>query len=219
MESAGGDFPGTTLNTGYFRIRELHSGAVISSVSSSINHSFFSAAVDYSRDVVWVFGSAHNRVTRDAPCDTHEGCYMGIWHSSDLLAWTKGPALMRGSFDEFVPLNVDVDFVVVKRQQGEGEFPPSLLPAHQAVMMIEASPPYTPKSGHSQSRTFAINTGTDGDLSRDSDWVLLSANHSVESLAKTASSEVGACPSIRFDNETGYCASVDADQPASRAHR
>lgn len=195
MESAGGDFPGLHLNTGYFRIRDLGSGEVISSVGSSVNHSFFSAAVDYARDKVWVFGSAHDRVTRDAPCDmkpNHHDCYIGVWSSSDLLKWRRGPPLFQGSFITYDPLNVDVDFVQLSDSSSPGP-----LPTHQAVMMIEST-------GHNASQ-FAINTGTDGDLTKN--WELLSSEHSTSALLNTSAraSEVENCPSIRYDKVTGYC--------------
>ena len=196
MESAGGDFPGLHFNTGYFRIRDLGSGVVVSSIGSSVNHSFFSAAVDYSRDRVWVFGSAHDRVTRDALCDmkpNHSGCYIGVWSSSDLRQWHRGPPLFQGSFITYDPLNVDVDFV----QSASGSSPPGPLPTHQAVMMIESV-------GHNASQ-FAINTGTDGDLTKN--WELLSSEHSTSALLNTNArgSEVENCPTIRYDKDTGYC--------------
>ena len=85
---------------GYFHIKLLDTGDIISVVESSTNHSFFSAAIDYVKEVAWVFGSAHNRETRDAPCDvgSRVNCSLGVWWSTDLVNWNKGPPLFFGQF-------------------------------------------------------------------------------------------------------------------------
>lgn len=50
--------PFAVSNGSYFRIRELSSGRIISNVSESVGHAFFSAEVDYKRGQLWVWGVA-----------------------------------------------------------------------------------------------------------------------------------------------------------------
>eukprot|EP00729_Bicosta_minor_P017154 gene17154-8998_t len=80
---------------GYFRIRELSTGKVVSNVSQSIGHNFCSALADHKRDTLWVFCSAFARRNKlnPGPCaHGYNGCYVGGWKtklSGDLNTWSR----------------------------------------------------------------------------------------------------------------------------------
>ena len=193
MESIGATIDGH--GTSCFQIRELSSGMVITVVNQSAHHAFFSTTVDYEKEVVWVFGSAHDRSSRQGACDVDRTkCYIGVWSSRDLLNWTTGPPLLLGSFGSWFPINVDVDFV-------RSQHTDSGLPKHQAIMYMETGPAYNPPRT-TFPHTFAINTGSDGDLSCN--WVLLDVNYSVAQIYGPTHGFIAECPSIRYDDEQGY---------------
>jgi hypothetical protein len=194
MESVegGGGFFTKEQGGSYFRITDMASGVVLRNVSESIGHAFFSAVVDDLRGVVWVFGAAHHRGwDNKGPCDDNsksggsaaQGCYVGAWSSTDLLNWSntsKTVTFPDGNYTQ----NNDVTWVRPEYTDWEVRHG-TALPRHQAAMALEA------EGGHF---SVAINTGTDGDLSRTSDWQLLLGSHTPEH----------ACPAFRHDAAHGY---------------
>ena len=196
----------------YFRIRNASSGMVIANVSQSLRHSFFAAVADHKRRQLWVFGSAHARSNKVKPnaCDVKptKGCYVGVVNASfdDLTKWSE----MRPSLvlpDGHALFNNDVALVY-------GPNAPAAvpgLPKMQAVMIIEQRTDDPHKYPFISS--FAVNTGTDGDYSRN--WQTLDAKDADGSwrfdlhYPKGAAGEgTGDAPTLRFDAEEGYFYSI-----------
>ena len=197
MESAG-----TTLSNGTgvncFQIKKFDTGELVTVVNQSAYHAFFAAVVDYEKDVVWVFGSSHDRATRRGTCDLNRyNCSIGVWSSTDLVEWKTGPPLLLGSFGPWFPINVDVDFV----HPHSGIPPAPGLPPHQAVMYMETGPGYNPPRDTTPHQ-FALNIGTDGDLSKN--WILAPANRSTATAYPATYGAINQCPSVRYDPEEGY---------------
>eukprot|EP01052_Picozoa_sp_SAG31_P023172 SAG31_NODE_1891_length_6975_cov_11.419430_6_plen_528_part_00 len=207
MESVTGHTPGTPwpANEGgsYFRITELESGKVVKHVKESVGHAFFSAVVDHVTDTVWVFGGAHNRGVEGkqsgGECDEGDpsqgsstgkpakGCYVGGWRSTDLLNWSQTFKTVRLEDGRSFYNN---DVTIVRPQYSNWQEVHGLvLPPHQAVMALESSKLHSPGNF-----AIAINTGTDGDLSRSEDWKVLP---NVERLPEHA------CPAITYDSARG----------------
>jgi hypothetical protein len=162
----------------FFRIREMESGRVIANISASIGHSFFSAVVDYNAKPspkLWVFGPAHARGNKvnPGPCDGNgnwKGCYIGSWSSTDLINWSKTSKAVPIP-DHHAAFNTRTTMVTNMSVEAKKALPP-----HQAAMVLE------PRGDHAFANTtfrYAINTGTDGDLSKN--WQLLLASKFSES--------------------------------------
>ena len=195
MESVEGDgrfFNKTTQGGSFFRITDLATGIVLQNVSESLGHAFFSAVVDDDAGVVWVFGAAHHRGWDNlGPCDDNskeggspaKGCYVGAWKSSDLTTWSKTFKTVTFPDGNFTQNN-DVTWVRPTYSDW-GARHGSTLPKHQAAMALEA------EGGNFG---VAINTGTDGDLSRTADWKIVS---SVQRMPEHA------CPAFRYDPTHG----------------
>ena len=186
----------------YFRIRHMITGRVIANVSESIRHSFFSAVVDYSAKpspLLWVFGPAHARGNKlkPGPCDGNgnwTGCYIGAWSSSDLVHWSRVEKAVPIP-DHHAAFNTRVS--MVSRQTDAAAM---VLPAHQAVMVLEPRNDYDFRF---QSFRYAINLGTDGDLSRN--WQLLpSSNFSESGPGFPARGLNLGAPTVHYDHEEGY---------------
>ena len=165
---------------------------MLRNVSESIGHAFFSALVDDAHGVVWVFGSAHHRGwDNKGPCDDNsksggsaaKGCYVGAWSSSDLLHWSqtfKTVMFPDGNYTQ----NNDATWVRPVYSDWTVRHG-TALPRHQAAMALEA------EGGNFG---VAINTGTDGNLSRTADWSIVT---SVQRMPEHA------CPAFRYDPERG----------------
>eukprot|EP01052_Picozoa_sp_SAG31_P031660 SAG31_NODE_3377_length_4345_cov_2.113048_3_plen_599_part_01 len=195
MESCGSTDVGT-----HFRIRKLSTGQIISNVTQSGGHSFFSAQVDNVHGKVWVFGIAHNRhghagdpkfpnnkVNR---CDRtpYTGCYIGAWSSTDMVHWTK--TVQAVHLPEGSTIGNNAVAMVTSDKYDH------TLPKHQAIMAVEMADcagPYPQCMQTEEKYCFAVNTGTDGDLSKN--WKILGAAYC---------SQIHSCPSINYDKETGY---------------
>ena len=187
----------------YFRIRSMSTGIIIANVSESIDHSFFSAVVDYSRpdgERLWVFGPAHARQNKKhpGPCDGSgniTGCYIGAWSSTDLVHWSPVAKALELP-DHHAAFNTDVAIVPTSSLGVKL----GILPAHQAVMtlLVGRNDDTVPRNSLGG---FAINVGKDGDLSEN--WVLLPSNFSVSGATIPHQLNMGA-PSLRFDDEEGY---------------
>ena len=152
---------GNSQACSYFRIRELATGLIVSNVSEAIDHDFCSALADHSTDTLWVFCSAFGRRNKlhPGPCSHgYDGCYVGAWKtklSGDLNSWSKTahavtlPAGMGMA-------NNDVTLVHGAAARAAAARMHAPLPAHQAVMIIEAD------RGNWTNRSYpslAINTG------------------------------------------------------------
>lgn len=135
------------------------------------DHRYFAATLDRKRHRMWVFGTAHQRFkSPGGPCDPSvaKGCYVGAWYSDDLIHWSNTSVAVTLPDGQYA-YNNDVTFTVT--DDGHRSDAGGTLPAHQAVMVIEW------ETGHTGAplRYFAINTGDDGDLSRN--WQVLSAEY------------------------------------------
>jgi hypothetical protein len=190
-------FPSST-NTGacsYFRIVEMETGAVVANVSQSIDHDFCSAAVDHTRNTIWVFCSAFGRRNKKhpGPCSdgTYKGCYVGAWKASlnDLTSWSATAKSLTLP-DGVGMANNDVTFVSGPKAIALAALPREA-PAHQAVMIIEQD-----RGDRTGKIQFAVNTGTDGDLSKD--WILLNGSqYHIDRLKPAAGEGTGDAPTIR----------------------
>jgi hypothetical protein len=184
----------------FFRIRHMLSGRIVANVSESLRHSFFSAVVDYDSKPpkLWVFGPAHARGNKlkPGPCDGNgnwQGCYIGSWSSSDLVTWSQ--------VSQAVPLPdhhaaFNTRATMVNRMSPEASV---VLPKHQAAMVLE------PRSDHAfmnGSFRYAINTGTDGDLSKN--WQLLPGHQFSESGPSVPEQLNLGAPTMHYDNEEGW---------------
>eukprot|EP00729_Bicosta_minor_P003472 gene3472-22402_t len=204
VEGGGGYFNTSQEGGSFFRIADLHTGTVLVNVSESIGHAFFSAVVDDARGVVWVFGAAHHRGwDNKGPCDDNSahggapaaGCYVGVWNSTDLLHWSKTAKSVifpGGNYTQ----NNDVTLVRPEYDDWEAKHG-ALLPRHQAAMALEAEASKSEGGGGFFST--AINIGTDGDLSRSADWIILYSNNT----EKDYRTPEHACPALRYDPERG----------------
>jgi hypothetical protein len=162
----------------YFRIRHMESGRVVANVSQSLGHSFFSAVVDYNAKPspkLWVFGPAHARgnKVKPGPCDGNgnwTGCYIGSWSSTDLINWSDASKAVplpahHAAFNTRATMVTHMNPVASKA-----------LPAHQAAMVLMGR---RDRKLSNSSFRYAINTGTDGDLSTN--WQLLDGKKFTES--------------------------------------
>ena len=97
-----------------FRIRDLDSGRIVANVPEANGHAFFTASVDHTRGVAWVYGSARHRGTgNDGPCDSQAfndpkhlkagGCYVGAWKSTDMVNWSQTKKAFSVPKGEFRP--------------------------------------------------------------------------------------------------------------------
>ena len=188
----------------YFRIRELRTGRIVSNVSGSINHDFCSAAADHERDKLWVFCSAFGRRDKEhpGPCQAaggYDGCYVGAWWtrlSGDLDSWS--PTAKALTLPPGMGLaNNDVALVSGPAAAAALDLP-GALPKHQAVMILEGRGNWSRGQHYPE---FAINTGTDGDLTRS--WELLNASsHRIAAPAGKRLPDgegTGDAPTLRYD--------------------
>jgi hypothetical protein len=185
----------------FFRIREMESGLVVASISQSLGHSFFSALVDYDAKPspkLWVFGPAHARgnKVKPGPCDGNsdwQGCYIGSWSSTDLVNWSQASKAVPIP-DHHAAFNTRT--TMVRSMSPEAK---KALPIHQAAMVLE------PRTDHAYSNStfrYAINTGTDGDLSRN--WQLLLASAFSESGPSVPEHLNLGAPTMHYDNDEQY---------------
>lgn len=185
----------------YFRIRHMLSGRIVANVSESLRHSFFSAVVDYDAKPtpkIWVFGPAHARgnTLKPGPCDGNgnwHGCYVGSWSSSDLVTWSQTSQAVPLP-DHHAAFNTRATMVTKMSPEAA-----AVLPRHQAAMVLE------PRSDHAfmnGSFRYAINTGTDGDLSKN--WQLLPGEQFSESGPTVPRQLNLGAPTMHYDNEEGY---------------
>lgn len=197
MESFGDTEFGTQ-----FRIRKFSTGEVMANVTAAGGHSFFSAQVDQAHGKVWVFGVAHNRHGHagDAKfpknkwnkCDNgpeHVGCYIGAWSTTDMIHWSQTAKAVP------LPAGSTIGNNAVAMVSGDN-YDTSKLPKHQAIMALEMADcagAYPQCMQTKEKFCFAVNTGSDGDLSKN--WKVLGAEHC---------SQIHSCPSINFDQETGF---------------
>jgi len=131
-----------------------------------------------------VFGTAWDRTGKTGACDHAEGCYIGWWKTSDLENWENGTAI---TFDDNIQVfNTDVSFVPSEAIQNQGDFD---LPNHQAIMAIEMKV----LDGSTDLKYFALNTGSDGDLTKN--WVVLNNSYSGGGHA---------CPAVRYNKDDSY---------------
>jgi hypothetical protein len=176
----------------YFSVRDFATGEVVAAPPASSGFSFFSAAVDAARGVVWVFGAALDRFNRTVPAacpwgghlrDNSTRCFIQAFSSSDLVTWTSARALEVPPWEDAALIIANVGAALVP---GGARAAPGV-PAHQAFMALE-----TTVEG---AGAFAVNTGTDGDLSRG--WVLLNRT-------QFALKGPWQCPFTRYDASSGY---------------
>ena len=208
MESHGHScdtmFPGynTTVDgdCSYFRIRHMMTGRILANVSESLGHSFFSATVDYDAEPprLWVFGPAHARgnKVKPGPCDGNgnwRGCYIGSWSSTDLSSWSTTSKAVPIP-DHHASFNTRTTMV-----RSLNPAAAALLPAHQAAMVIEPRSDYAFRN---ESFRYAINTGNDGDLSKN--WLLLEGHMFSESGPTLPKQLNLGAPSMHYDEEEGY---------------
>lgn len=161
----------------------------MANVRPSINHDFCSGVVDYPRRRLWVFCSAFGRRNQlhPGPCRPNiaKGCYVGAWHASldNLTVWSPVSKAVRLP-DGATLYNNDVTLVPYGRST-------SGLPPHQAAMVLE-----------SHQFQFAVNTGRDGDLTRN--WHLLNSSEFSLSDQGAAGEGTGDAPALKYDAEQGY---------------
>jgi len=145
-----------------------------------------------------VFGPAHARGNklRPGPCDGNgnwTGCYIGAWSSTDLIHWTD--------VSKAVPIPPHHAAFNTRTTMVTSMSPEAAraLPAHQAAMVLE------PRGDHAYASStfrYAVNTGHDGDLSRN--WLLLpSSKYSETGPGVPVQLNLGA-PSMHYDDEEGY---------------
>ena len=146
---------------GYFRIRELSTGKVVSNVSQSIGHNFCSALADHKRDTLWVFCSAFARRNKlnPGPCaHGYNGCYVGGWKtklSGDLNTWSRTAKVLTLPGGMGMANN---DATLVSGAAAvAAALIPGAAPPHQAVMIIEGRGNWSRGVPYPE---FAINTGT-----------------------------------------------------------
>ena len=155
----------------YFRVRDFETGTIITNISSSIGMGFGSSFVDYDHNTAWVFGVPWDRCGNNTRPFGPPSNETGVWaySSTDLLTWTRGKTNVNWSGP-----NVDVGRV----------YPPSPagLPPHGYVMATE------------KGTTWAVNNGTDGDLTKN--WITLDS--------AVYKGGVVACPSVRYLPSDGY---------------
>ena len=193
----------------YFRIRELLTGRIIANVSQSIDHDFCSALADHGRDTLWVFCSAFGRRNKlhPGPCQAsggYAGCYVGAWRtklSGDLTNWS--PTMKALTLPIGMGMaNNDVTLVSGPAARAAAKLP-GAAPLHQAVMIIEGRGNWSRGVHYPE---FAINIGTDGDMSKN--WVLLNASQfhiGAKPRQRLPDGEgTGDAPTIRFDVSTGH---------------
>ena len=182
-----GNFAPDNLAHSYFCIHAADTGAVISCPNSSSGFAFQSSIVDDARGVLFVFGSAWDRAQSKTPdcrpwgCGAcAEGhCNVSVWSTRDLVNWV-GPTVAVQ-----LPPNVTVPNVAVGFRDRVTPPPPAGLPPHQAFMILESS------------SEMAINTGSDGDLSVN--WQFLNTSYRM-----TNAGEAPGCPAARFNARDGY---------------
>ena len=192
QSEASSHFPPDDAAHSYFSIRDFATGEVVSAPPASSGFSFFSAAVDADRQVLWVFGAALDRFNATVPAACPWGghlrnnstrCFIQSFRSEDLVHWSSARAFEVPAWDEdpgLIIANVAAAFVA----RGGGGWG---LPPHQAFMALETT--------FAGSGGFALNIGSDGDLSRN--WELL--NRTQFSLHGPWQ-----CPFVRHDAGTGF---------------
>jgi len=193
----------------YFRIRDLASGTILANVSGSIDFNFCSALADHDRDALWVFCSAFGRYNKanPGPCSHgYDNCYVGTWKtklSGDFSSWTPTARSVT------LPAGVGMannDVTLVSGKHAAARAAEAGLPPYQAVMILETD------RGNWSNHTypeFAINTGSDGDLSKN--WVVLPKLQyriSGGPAGLHTGEGTGDAPTIRYDAEEGYFYSI-----------
>jgi hypothetical protein len=180
----------------------METGRVIANVSQSIDHDFCSAAVDHARNTIWVFCSAFGRRNKEhpGPCSDgiYKGCYVGAWKASltDLTTWSTTAKSLTLP-DGVGMANNDVTFVSGSKAAAQAKLP-GAAPAHQAAMIIEQD-----RGNRTGKIQFAVNTGTDGDLSKN--WILLNGSHFHIGKVNPADGEgTGDAPAMRYDVDGGH---------------
>ena len=205
----------------YFCIFDGASGEKVACPSSSSGYAFCSGMVSTlvdGREDAYVFCSAWDRsnhtVTKACPtpdtgggdpnvrgwgcggCSRPDGCSIGAWRSADMVRWA-GPAAAIGPsqfHNSTGCIRYRTDW---RKPNSTGCIPPtntavgtvpataavvSGLPKHQAFMAFELS------------YTIAINTGSDGDLTKN--WVMLDGvAYGGQHLE---------CPAVRYREADGY---------------
>lgn len=197
MQSKMGRFAPDNLPHSYFCVYDGLTGEELSCPPSSSGHAFCSAIVDATpgrAQTLWTFCSAWDRATKNCSnpgpwgcgaCGNPAasgGCYVGAWSCDAARVadceWTFAKAITLPG-NETVP-NVGVGVVPATAQT------PAALPPHQAFMALETA------------ISVAINTGNDGDFSRN--WQLLNATTFGVDLV----SDSGLCPFARYDPVTAH---------------
>lgn len=203
MQSHAGRFAPDGAPHSYFCVHDAGTGEAVTCPPTSSGFAFFEAIVDHTvpdDQVVWVFGSAWDRANSSVPGCKPWGCgacaqghcYVGAWSSRDLVTW-EGPAAAV-----VLPPNVTVPNVgttMVSRPGNSPPLPPGL-PAHQAFMVLEA----TPMNNSGWGRLMAVNVGADRDLSRN--WLLL--DFMTHAMDGPGVGQAGSCPATRFNPADGY---------------
>eukprot|EP01052_Picozoa_sp_SAG31_P019715 SAG31_NODE_1450_length_8307_cov_3.676657_7_plen_160_part_00 len=131
-------------------------------------------------------------------------CYVGVWRSTNLLDWDGPHKAVKFPRNEFTYNN---DVTMVRPEYGDWQARHGKnLPKHQAIMALEA----TSKKGPAHS--FAINTGTDGDLTKN--WELLPGCEQTAQSAGIRSDKMKSEDILHFlgpearEKEDGSCAVV-----------
>jgi hypothetical protein len=182
-------FNSTLTCNDYFRVRDVAANHILVNMTSSCNFAFPSAFVtrgaESQYETLTVFAQPWNRGGHvQTTCSRGANCTVHAWTSTDplLLEWkVVGPAAEPG----FGVYNADIAHV--------GARIPNLPGVAQWVLILE---------GLEERSHFAVSSAEDaasGDLSQ---WTFLDSSYLLPQLG--GDSEIGSCPSIRYDIETGY---------------
>jgi len=177
----------------YFRVRDMHTLAVIVNLTASCNHAFGAAVVFQAggsgADTLLVTGTPWSRAnsgrrgaTADAwsgPCQDHNNCTVDLFWSSD-------PALGDATWRYAVP-GVRTPGIGVYNNDVTAVPPAAGLP-YAWIMALETT---------GETARFAASASADPtDVGA---WALLDASHTVPGLP-----DVGSCPSLRHDGAFFY---------------
>ena len=220
MQSMMGRFAPDGGQHSYFCIFDGVTGEEVACPPSSSGHAACAGVVDRTSrpgtETAYVFCSAWDRANRTCPeyararsagnftwgcgaCSRPGACYVGAWSSGDMRRWEgpsvavppaevaklRKPAYGDASHHDYHPpalqLPTNVAAAPVPRQPS-GAAIAAGVPAHQAFMAFELS------------YNIAVNTGTDGDLSKN--WQVLDpARYGGQGIE---------CPTVRYRPADGY---------------
>jgi hypothetical protein len=206
-------FNSTDACASYFRVRDLATNAIIQNISASCNHAFASGYVvsdsEGGVDTLTIVGTAWNRMNDPPPLLRHRrlrserlgwsgpcangNCTVDAFVSQDpaLQAWT---ATVPAAYPRVLVYNTDVAFV------GGA---PAETPAARAAARARAAAGLPPfrwvmiLEGGDERARFAVSNGATATADYR-DWVFLNGT-----LPQFGNGEIGSCPSIRFDANTG----------------